>query len=251
MKHSKKSYDSFQDELEDYIKVQKARGLEPKTCFRKLREDYLETCGYRELDSRPRYQVFDPRPPSGTVQTCPRSRSTPHTVESQPPQCSPAQDPGSCSQLPKDCFLEKPVPTGLGQRVYDCGSYDMESRVRGHLSSRNSPSAHPTSHKEVHQRRKRGPEEGREKTEEERPRHRKRGSEEADSDRHRGIQRKKAKAKAEAAQVGAERPKNRKEKRSREAASKREGRKHKRARKDQGKERADEELLWDQSILGF
>ncbi|EHB15556.1 Lysine-rich coiled-coil protein 1 [Heterocephalus glaber] len=44
MKNSK-SYDSFQDELEDYIKVQKARGLEPKTCFRKMREDYLESCG--------------------------------------------------------------------------------------------------------------------------------------------------------------------------------------------------------------
>lgn len=48
MKHSKKTYDSFQDELEDYIKVQKARGLEPKTCFRKMREDYLETYGYKE-----------------------------------------------------------------------------------------------------------------------------------------------------------------------------------------------------------
>ncbi|TKC47530.1 hypothetical protein EI555_018983, partial [Monodon monoceros] len=35
MKYSRKTSDSFQDELEDYIKVQKARGLEPKTCFRK------------------------------------------------------------------------------------------------------------------------------------------------------------------------------------------------------------------------
>ena len=47
MKHSK-TCDSFQDELEDYIKVQKARGLEPKTCFRKMTEDYLETCGCKE-----------------------------------------------------------------------------------------------------------------------------------------------------------------------------------------------------------
>ncbi|KAJ7313441.1 hypothetical protein JRQ81_004814 [Phrynocephalus forsythii] len=35
MKNTKKTYDSFQDELADYIEVQKARGLEPKTHFRK------------------------------------------------------------------------------------------------------------------------------------------------------------------------------------------------------------------------
>ncbi|CAN2388395.1 U1-like zinc finger [Pristimantis euphronides] len=34
MKTTNKSYNSFQDELADYIKVQKARGLEPKTQFR-------------------------------------------------------------------------------------------------------------------------------------------------------------------------------------------------------------------------
>ncbi|XP_051866326.1 zinc finger matrin-type protein 1 isoform X2 [Pristis pectinata] len=36
-----KKYDSFQDELDDFIKVQKARGLVPKVCFRKF-EDNLE-----------------------------------------------------------------------------------------------------------------------------------------------------------------------------------------------------------------
>ncbi|XP_072110895.1 zinc finger matrin-type protein 1-like [Mobula birostris] len=36
-----KRYDSFQDELDDFIKVQKARGLVPKVCFRKF-EDYPE-----------------------------------------------------------------------------------------------------------------------------------------------------------------------------------------------------------------
>ncbi|XP_044303350.1 lysine-rich coiled-coil protein 1 isoform X3 [Varanus komodoensis] len=40
MKNSEKSYNSFQDELEDYIKVQKARGLEPKTNFRKPEEEF-------------------------------------------------------------------------------------------------------------------------------------------------------------------------------------------------------------------
>lgn len=39
MKKAKKTYHSFQDELADYIKVQKARGLEPKTNFRKPEEE--------------------------------------------------------------------------------------------------------------------------------------------------------------------------------------------------------------------
>lgn len=258
MKHSK-SYDSFQDELEDYIKVQKARGLEPKTCFRKMREDYLETCGYREeVGCRPRYRMFDQRPPSGAVQTHPRSCSTAHTVENQLPQCLPAQDSRlsldslSCSQLPKDCFLEKPVPVNLGQQEYNCGSYGVESRVHRHVSSRNSPSAHQTSHKQVRQKRKRPPEDGPEQREEERPKHqRKRGSEELDLASHRSLQRKRAKVEPEAAQASAEKLKHRKERRSREAGSKKEGRKHRKARKDQGEERTEEEMLWDQCILGF
>lgn len=258
MKHSK-SYDSFQDELEDYIKVQKARGLEPNTCFRKMREEYLETCEYREeVESRPRYRMFDQRPPSGSVLTHPRSCSTPQTVGNQGPQCLPAQDRRlrldslSYSQLPKDCFLEKPVPIDLGQREHNCGSYDMESRVHRHLSSRNSPSAHQASHKQAHQKRKRHPEESRGETEKEQPKHRRRrGSEELDLGRHRSLQRKKAKVETEAAQVSAGQLKNQKKKKSREAASKKEGRKHRKARKDQGEERTEEEMLWDQSILGF
>ncbi|XP_062982742.1 lysine-rich coiled-coil protein 1 [Elgaria multicarinata webbii] len=40
MKNSKKTYNSFQDELADYIKVQKARGLEPKTNFRRSEGEF-------------------------------------------------------------------------------------------------------------------------------------------------------------------------------------------------------------------
>uniref|UniRef100_A0ABM5GR86 Zinc finger matrin-type protein 1-like n=1 Tax=Pogona vitticeps TaxID=103695 RepID=A0ABM5GR86_9SAUR len=54
MKNSKKTYDSFQDELADYIKVQKARGLEPKTSFRKPEEgleyeEFEATNGHKEV----------------------------------------------------------------------------------------------------------------------------------------------------------------------------------------------------------
>ena len=188
MKHSKKTYDSFQDELEDYIKVQKARGLEPKTCFRKMREDYLETYGYKEeVDSRHRCRMFEQRLPYGTVQTYPRSCSISQRVEKQLPQWLPAHDSRlrldslSYSQFTRDCFSGKPVPPNLSQHESNCSSYSVESGVYRHLSSENSTSAHQASYKHIHQKRKRHTEEGREKPEEERPKHkRKKACEEID-----------------------------------------------------------------------
>ena len=52
MKHSK-TFGFFQDELEDYIKVQKARGLEPKTYFRKMRGLFGNLWVQREGDGTP------------------------------------------------------------------------------------------------------------------------------------------------------------------------------------------------------
>ncbi|XP_020028285.1 lysine-rich coiled-coil protein 1-like [Castor canadensis] len=259
MKHSKKSSDSFQDELEDYIKVQKARGLEPKTCFRKMREDYLETCGYREeVDSRHRYRMFDQRLPSGTMQTYPRSCNISQKVENRLPRWLPTHDSklrldslGYC-QFTRDCFSEKPVPLNLSQQEYNCGSYNVESGVHKHLSLEHSTSAPQTSRKQIHQKRKRHPEEGREKTEDERPKHKnKRSSEEMDSDKHKSIQSKKTKVETETVQVSTEKLKDRKEKKNRGASSKKEDRKHRKEKKEHGKESTEEEMLWDQSILGF
>ncbi|KAG5211456.1 hypothetical protein JEQ12_013885 [Ovis aries] len=230
MKHSKKTYDSFQDELEDYIKVQKARGLEPKTCFRKMREDYLETYGYKEeVDSRPRCRMFEQRLPYGTVQTYPRSCSISQRVEKQLPQWLPAHDSRlgldslSYSQFTRDCFSGKPVPPNLSQHESNCSSYSVESRVYRHLSPENSTSAHQASYKHIHQKRKRHTEEGREKPEEERPKHkREKACEEIDLDKYKSIQT--SKTEAETVSVSTERLKNRKEKKSRDVASKKEER---------------------------
>ncbi|KAM6183194.1 lysine-rich coiled-coil protein 1-like [Erethizon dorsatum] len=253
MKHSK-SYDSFQDELEDYIKVQKARGLEPKTCFRKMREDYLESCGYREeVDSRPSYRMFDQRLPSGTIQTYPRSRNTSQT-ENRLPQWFPVHDNRprleslSYCQFPRDCFPEKPVPLNLSQQEYNHGSASVDSGGPKHLSWGTRTGAHQASH----QKRRRHPEEGKEKTKEERPKHkRKRSLEEVDLEEHESIQRKKTEVETEPVQGGTEKPKHRKEKKSRDVASKKEDRKRRKEKKEQGEERTEEEMLWDQSILGF
>ncbi|XP_027978264.1 lysine-rich coiled-coil protein 1 isoform X1 [Eumetopias jubatus] len=257
MKHSKKTYDSFQDELEDYIKVQKARGLEPKTCFRKMRDNCLETYGYREeLDYRPRYRMFDQRRSSETGQPYPRSCPSSQKVENQLPQWLPAYDSRlrldslSYCQFTRDCFSEKPEPLNLSQRESNCSSYSVESGVHKRLSSENSAGGHPARHKQLHQKGKRHPEEGRDEPEEERPKHkRKKGCGETDLDKHKNFQRNKTQM--ETVRVSTEKLKNRKEKKSQDGASKKEERKRRKEKKEQGKERTEEEMLWDQSILGF
>uniref|UniRef100_A0A8C3VWA8 Lysine-rich coiled-coil protein 1 n=1 Tax=Catagonus wagneri TaxID=51154 RepID=A0A8C3VWA8_9CETA len=257
MKHSKKSYDSFQEELEDYIKVQKARGLEPKTCFRKMREDYLETCGYKEgVDSGPGRRAFGQSLPHESIQTYPRWRSISQTVEKQLPRWLPAHDSrlglGSqrYCQFPRDCFSGEPVPLNPSQHAYDRSSYSIENAVHKPLSSENSPRAHHASDKHIHPKRKRHPGEGREKPEEERPRHkRKKACEEVGLEKHKSIQRNRTEV--ERVGVSTEKLTNRKEKKSRDAASKKEERKHRKEKKGLSEERTDEEMLWDQSILGF
>ncbi|XP_055504533.1 zinc finger matrin-type protein 1 isoform X2 [Leucoraja erinacea] len=54
-----KKYDSFQDELDDFIKVQKARGLVPKVCFRKFEDNPEE-----EEEERWSFHMDNPLPPA-------------------------------------------------------------------------------------------------------------------------------------------------------------------------------------------
>lgn len=249
-----KTYDSFQDELEDYIKVQKARGLEPKTCFRKMRENYLETCRDKEeTDHRPRYRMFDQRLPPGTIQTNPRSCSISQTVEKRLPPWLPAQDsmPKSDSlsycQFTRECFSEKAVV--LSQQECSCSSYSVGSGVYKQLSE-SSISTHQDSHKQIHQKRKRHTEGSKEKPKEAGLKHKeKKVFEVIDLDKHKSNQRNKTEL--ETVRVSTGKLKNRKEKKSRDASSKKEERKHRKEKKEQGQERTEEEMLWDQSILGF
>ncbi|KAM6202230.1 lysine-rich coiled-coil protein 1 [Rhynchocyon petersi] len=252
MKNSKKTYDSFQDELEDYIKVQKARGLEPKTCFRRMREDYLKTFGYKEMGSRPRYRMSDQRLPFETVQTYSWSSSIPQTLEYELPQQLPAHDNrmrlGSASycQLTRNYSSGKPVPLNLGHQEYHYGSYSRDSLMYKHLSSKNSPTAHQASQREIHENKKRHHAKHREQPEEEQSMHKKKKSCE-EMDRYQSTQRKQAEM--EAVNIAPEKLKHRKEKKSK--VSKKEERKHRKEKKNQGQERTEEEMLWDQSILGF
>nr|XP_012803878.2 lysine-rich coiled-coil protein 1-like [Jaculus jaculus] len=254
MKHSNKSCDSFQDELENYIKAQKARGLEPETSFRRMREDYLRNGRYREeADSRPRYRMFDPGFSSGTIQTHPRSCSISQTVHNRFPAHNSklSLDSLGYCQFSRDYFSEKTVPLNFSQQEYNCGSYSLEFGVHKHLCSGYSTSDSHASHKHMHPKRKRHLED-RERTEKERPKHeRKRSSEEVDLNKQKSIQRKKPKGETETEPVSTEKLKTRKERKTRDEASKREDRKRRKEKKEQGEERTEEEMLWDQSILGF
>ena len=175
-------------------------------------------------------------------------------MEKQLPQWLAAHDSRlrldslSCCQFTRDCFSGKPVALNFSQQEYNCSSYSVESGVYRHLSSENSTGAHQASYKQIHQKRKRHPEEGREKREEERPKHkRKKACEEIDLDKYKCIQRNKT----EVETVSTEKLKNRKEKKSRDVASKKEEHKRSKEKKEKGKERKKRRCFGTSLALDF
>nr|XP_058906528.1 zinc finger matrin-type protein 1 isoform X4 [Kogia breviceps] len=253
--HSKRSYDSFQDELEDYIKVQKARGLEPKTCFRMGSDSSVETHKYREMvDSRPRHRMFEQRLPFETFQNYPRSYNISQAAENQLPHCLPTHDSKqrldtmTYCQPTRDYFPEKPVPLSLSQQENNSGPYNIESEVYKHLSSENNTSDHEASHMRKHQKRRRHLEEGEEKPEKEQSKHkRKKSYGDTDLDKDKSIQERKR----EGDKVSSGKLKHRKKKKSHGVPSEKEEHKHKKEKKKSVEEKTEEEMLWDESILGF
>uniref|UniRef100_A0A8I5YJN8 Zinc finger matrin-type 1 n=1 Tax=Pongo abelii TaxID=9601 RepID=A0A8I5YJN8_PONAB len=255
--HSKRTYDSFQDELEDYIKVQKARGLEPKTCFRKIGDSSVETHKNREMvDVRPRHRMLEQKLPCETFQTYSGPYSISQVVENQLPHCLPAHDSKqrldsiSYCQLTRDCFPEKPVPLSLNQQENNSGSYSVESEVYKHLSSENNTTDHQAGHKRKHQKRKRHLEEGKERPEKEQSKHkRKKSYEDTDLDKDKSIRQRKREE--DRVRVSSGKLKHRKKKKSHDVPSEKEERKHRKEKKKSVEERTEEEMLWDESILGF
>ncbi|XP_008069778.2 zinc finger matrin-type protein 1 [Carlito syrichta] len=253
--YSKRTYDSFQDELEDYIKVQKARGLEPKTRFRKIGNNSIETHRYRDMvDVRPRHRMIEQNFPFETFHTYTGPYSISQAVESQLPHCLPAHDSKqkldfiSYSQLTRDNITEKPVPLSLNQQENNFGPYSVESEVYKHLSSENNTTDHQADHKRRHQKRRRHLEEGEERPEEEQSKHnRKKRYEDMDLDKDKNNRQKKR----EGDRVSSEKLKHRKKKKSHDIPSEKEERKHRKEKKKSVEERTEEEMLWDESILGF
>ncbi|XP_032737608.1 zinc finger matrin-type protein 1 isoform X6 [Lontra canadensis] len=255
--HSKRTYDSFQDELEDYIKVQKARGLEPKTCFRKISDSSTETHKYKEMvDSRPKHRMFEQKLPFEASQTYTGSYSISQAVENQLPHCLPTNDSKqrldsmtSCQPI-RDYFSEKPVPLSLSQQENNSGPYSVESEVYKHLSSENSTSDHQAGHKRRHQKRRRHLEEGEERPEKEQSKHkRKKSCGDTYLDKDKSIRQRKREG--DKVSVSSGKLKHRKKKKSHGVPTEKEERKHKKEKKKSVEEKTEEEMLWDESILGF
>ncbi|XP_015988770.2 zinc finger matrin-type protein 1 isoform X3 [Rousettus aegyptiacus] len=255
--YSKRTYDSFQDELEDYIKVQKARGLEPKTCFRKISDGSVETHKYREMvDSRPRHRTFEQRHPFATSQTYPESYNISQAVENQLPHSLPAHDSKqkldsmTDFQPNRDYFPEKPVPLSLSQQENNSGLYSVESEVYNHLPSENNISDPQAGHKRRHQKRRRHSEEGKERPEKEQSKHKKKKNYgDMDLDKDKSIEQRKREG--DNVSVSSGKLKHRKKKKTHDVPSTKEERKHRKEKKKSVEEKTEEEMLWDESILGF
>ncbi|OWJ99191.1 hypothetical protein Celaphus_00009742, partial [Cervus elaphus hippelaphus] len=255
--HSKRTYNSFQDELEDYIQVQKARGLEPKTSFRKISDSSVETHKHREMvDSRPRPRMFEQILPFETFQTYPGSYSISQAEENQLPHPLPTHDSKqrldsvTYCQPTRDCFPEKPVPLSLSQQDNNSGTYSVESEVYKHLSSENDTNEHQAGHKRKHQKRRRHMEEGEERPEKEQSKHkRKKSYGDTDLDKDKGSG--EGKRDRDKLSVSSGKLKHRKKKKSHGVPSEKEERKHKKEKKKSVEEKTEEEMLWDESILGF
>ncbi|KAJ1213572.1 hypothetical protein NDU88_001206 [Pleurodeles waltl] len=260
IKNSKKSYDSFQDELADYIKVQKARGLVPKTSLRKTEESF-ENCGYEDNDEGgPPGDFTSPRRlPYERPRTIPPYRS--RAASNRLPYRSTFERNYSRGQYLKNSqYRMKYFPEEQHTQATPPKSNNVvcppavdSSEDGRHSSSDDSSGSY---HKERRQKRKRRKEK------------RHRGSE--DIKKEEGRVAKKRKMSSEDADSGKDdlncelqkedtdttnmnTVKHRKEKKCKaETHADKESKKHKRVKKKKDEDsRTEEEKLWDESILGF
>ncbi|KAL6031241.1 hypothetical protein STEG23_015057 [Scotinomys teguina] len=256
--HSKRRNDDFQNEFEfdDYNKVQESRELKPKTSFRRI-DSAVESRNYREMvDRRSNNRMFEQRFPCEIFQTYTDPYNS-QAIENKLPHYLPAYenqqslDSDSYYHFTRDCFSEKPVPLSLSQQENNPGSPSVEYDIyKQLLPPYDNSSAHEASHKRRHQKKKRHLGEGKERPEKEQSKHkRKRSYQDKDLDKDRSIEQ--TKEEDNEAGVSSEKIKHRKKKRKHEASSEKEERKHKKDKKKSVEERTEEEILWDESILGF
>ncbi|XP_059105998.1 zinc finger matrin-type protein 1 isoform X2 [Peromyscus eremicus] len=255
--HSRRRNDDFQNEFDDYNKVQESRELKPKTSFRRI-DSAVETHDYREMvDRRSKHRMFEQRFPCETFQTYTDPYNNSQAIENKLPHYLPAYesqqslDSDSYYHFTRDYFSEKPVPLSLSQQENNPGSHSVEYDIyKQLLPPYDSASAQETSHKRRHQKRRRHLGEEKERPEKEQSKHkRKRSYQDKDLDKDKSIEQ--TKEEEDKAGVSSEKIKHRKKKRKHEASSEKEERKHKKEKKKSVEERTEEEILWDESILGF
>uniref|UniRef100_H0UU84 Zinc finger matrin-type 1 n=1 Tax=Cavia porcellus TaxID=10141 RepID=H0UU84_CAVPO len=249
------TYNSFQDELDDYINVQKYTRLEPKPCFRKIVNSSAITHRYGEMsDSRPRHKMFEQRLPAETFQTYTEPNSSSQKGENQLPHCLPDHDSKqtfnsvSC-QLTRGNFPDKEVPLSFSHQENNSHTYSTECEVDKHISSGNHASDPQASCKQRHQKRHRHAKKGKERPQKEKSKHKNKKSYEAtELEKDKTVHQ--SKRKEDKVSVSSRKLKHRKKKKSHDVTSEKE-RKHRKEKKKPVEERTVEEILWDESILGF
>ncbi|KAE8628850.1 hypothetical protein XENTR_v10000252 [Xenopus tropicalis] len=244
MKTSKKNYDSFQDELADYIKVQKARGLVPKTQFRQEKDQY-DSCDYEEEEE----QEPEPGLLHGHINS---KTNAPYKYLDRHPVPYPAHNPShptdqrvppwaahweQASRPPKGHHLDLHKAKHISRSPTSQDSSDNSSGSSSDESSGSYKKDKRRKRKHHRESRLRGS--GRIRRGDENSEKRKRKGEDADSGKE---DNKHDRGKTS----GGDKDKHRREKKKKEEQSK----KHKKLKKE-GEQRTEEEMLWDESILGF
>ncbi|XP_075050100.1 lysine-rich coiled-coil protein 1 isoform X2 [Mixophyes fleayi] len=234
MNTTKKTFASFEEELEDYIKVQRARGLEPKTMLRQDRDHY---------DSG---EETDPVPAPVHPKANPY-KYYPHHPMSYPVYHSPHPADPRVAGWEKGCWPQKPtmrIPGKTGpHRKRPPSSPDSSD-----YSSSSDESSDSYKKERRHRREHRNKESryhSKTRRENESSEWKKRKIEEANSGKDNSDREKRAE------ESPVDKSKHRKDKKKKEEQPiDKDGKKHKKTRKPED-QRTEEELLWDESILGF
>ncbi|XP_065453318.1 lysine-rich coiled-coil protein 1 isoform X2 [Chrysemys picta bellii] len=260
IKNSKKTYDSFQDELEDYIKVQKARGLEPKTYFRKAEEEEFENYELEAVNDCDDIVSSNVTLEQGQHSILfSETYMSSHAVENRSLCWSPAHENRlrlenmAKGHDSKEYYSEMQTPqvTPFKDDSYGLSSAESSDCYK-HISSDNSTRSYRKGRKlrRKHEEGERHTGEGEEKHNKEATMQKKKeNSEETDSGKDSEMQKRR---KIDTDSTHEKKSKHSKDKRIKEIPTEKESRKHKKdKRKPQPDGKTEEEILWDESILGF
>ncbi|XP_077171666.1 zinc finger matrin-type protein 1-like isoform X3 [Paroedura picta] len=254
MKKAKKTYNSFQDELEDYIKVQKARGLEPKTNFRKpeeefQREEFKVLCGQEIIAfDRDQFSHHMCEPDQHSFFFA-ETFVPPYSAEKGLPCWSPAlEDPlklknATLSPLSIEPCSEKERSPLTNHKYYNDWSPDVSLTFSGR-----SPNYSRGSQKTKNKKKNAGDVEENPCRQFTKPKKKRYYTEETylskDTQKQKEIQ-------AAADPVTEWKSKHGKGKGNKYRFSEKESRKHKKEKKTKVSGPTDEETLWNESVLGF
>ncbi|XP_025920420.1 lysine-rich coiled-coil protein 1 isoform X1 [Apteryx rowi] len=252
MKNSKKTYDSFQDELADYIKVQKTRGLESKPVFRKTEEEV-----FQDKDVEGRSDPGEVLPSNFTYEQaqhsslCSETHSPTNTGEkSSACENTPEKVPDCHYNV--ECCTEKQAPEVASIRDEDFGlSVAKSNDCRELVSAETAISSYRKEQKLL------GKHVEEEKYISEEPKYEKKGTKqkrkENSEDEDSGKESEKQKRmKVDIDLINEKKSKSYKDKRLKENPTEKESKKHKKdKKKPQPDGKTEEELLWDESILGY